>query len=106
MREAAWPLIRRDLGLDYVAIGLLITVPNVVGSLVQPILGLLGDTGRRRAVVLTGGVVFMLSLLWHAWVGAGRWRVGDDDLEPGDSIRGGAAFQAEGGGVLLLWTQP
>ena len=44
--------------------------------------------------------------LWHAWVGAGRWRVGDDDLEPGDSIRGGAAFQAEGGGELLLWTQP
>ncbi len=63
MREAAWPLIRRDLGLDYVAIGLLITVPNVVGSLVQPILGLLGDTGRRRAIVLTGGVVYVISLL-------------------------------------------
>jgi FSR family fosmidomycin resistance protein-like MFS transporter len=63
VREAAWPLIRRDLGLDYVAIGLLITVPNVVGSLVQPVLGLLGDTGRRRIVVLIGGVVFALSLL-------------------------------------------
>ena len=63
MREAAWPLIRRDLGLDYVAIGVLITVPDVVGSLVQPVLGLLGDTGRRRAVVLVGGVVFAVSLL-------------------------------------------
>ncbi len=63
MREAAWPLIRRDLQLDYVAIGLLITVPDVVGSLVQPVLGLLGDTGRRRAVVLVGGLAFAASLL-------------------------------------------
>jgi FSR family fosmidomycin resistance protein-like MFS transporter len=63
VREAAWPLIRRDLGLDYVAIGVLLTVPDVVGSLVQPILGLLGDTGRRRAVVLAGGVVFAASLV-------------------------------------------
>ena len=63
MREAAWPLIRRDLGLDYVAIGVLITVPDVVGSLVQPVLGLLGDTGKRRGVVLIGGVVFAVSLL-------------------------------------------
>ncbi len=63
MREAVWPLIRRDLGLDYIAIGVLITVPDVVGSLVQPVLGLLGDTGRRRAVVLGGGVAFAVSLL-------------------------------------------
>jgi FSR family fosmidomycin resistance protein-like MFS transporter len=63
VREAAWPLIRRDLGLDYVAIGLLITIPNLVGALVQPVLGLLGDTGRRRAVVLGGGVAFAGSLL-------------------------------------------
>lgn len=63
MREAAWPLIRRDLGLDYVAIGVLITVPDVVGSLVQPVLGLLGDTGRRRTVVLVGGGVFAASLV-------------------------------------------
>jgi FSR family fosmidomycin resistance protein-like MFS transporter len=63
VREAAWPLIRRDLGLDYVAIGLLITLPNVVGSLVQPALGLLGDTGRRRAVVLGGGIAFAGSLV-------------------------------------------
>jgi MFS transporter, FSR family, fosmidomycin resistance protein len=63
VREAAWPLIRRDLGLDYAAIGVLITVPDVVGSLVQPVLGLLGDTGRRRTIVLGGGVVFLASLV-------------------------------------------
>ena len=66
MREAAWPLIRRDLHLDYVAIGVLITVPDVVGSLVQPVLGLLGDTGRRRGVVLVGGLAFATSLLFVA----------------------------------------
>jgi FSR family fosmidomycin resistance protein-like MFS transporter len=63
VREAAWPLIRRDLGLDYVAIGLLITLPNLAGALIQPVLGLAGDTGRRRAVVLGGGVAFAGSLL-------------------------------------------
>ena len=63
MREAAWPLIRRDLHLDYVAIGALLTLPDLVGSLVQPVLGLLGDTGRRRAVVLVGGAAFAFSLV-------------------------------------------
>jgi FSR family fosmidomycin resistance protein-like MFS transporter len=45
-----------------VAIGVLITVPDVIGSLVQPLLGLVGDTGRRRPVVLAGGVAFAVSL--------------------------------------------
>ena len=62
MREAAWPLIRRDLGLDYVAIGLLISLPDVVGSLVETPLALLGDTGHRRRVILSGGVVFAVGV--------------------------------------------
>jgi MFS transporter, FSR family, fosmidomycin resistance protein len=62
VREAAWPLLRDDLGLTYAEIGLLITVPNLVGSLVQPAFGLLADAGWRRALVLGGGVAFAVAL--------------------------------------------
>ncbi|HZG54647.1 MAG TPA: MFS transporter, partial [Pyrinomonadaceae bacterium] len=62
-RQAAWPLIRRDLSLSYTDIGLLLAVPNLVGNIIEPPLALLGDTRRRRAIILTGGVCFALSLL-------------------------------------------
>ena len=72
MREAAWPLIRRDLGLDYAAIGLLISLPYLVATLVEPLLALLGDTGLRRRLILLGGVAFTLEVLATA-VAPGFW---------------------------------
>ena len=42
-REAAWPLIRSDLGLSYAQIGLLLGVPNLVAAFIEPVLGILGD---------------------------------------------------------------
>ncbi len=57
-REAAWPLIRTDLGLSYAQVGLLLGLPSVVSSLVEPFLGILGDIWRRRVLILGGGVVF------------------------------------------------
>jgi len=65
-REAAWPLIRTDLGLSYAQVGLLLSLPNLVSSLVEPVLGILGDVWRRRVLVLGGGVVFALALLLTA----------------------------------------
>ncbi|HEY9404819.1 MAG TPA: MFS transporter, partial [Pyrinomonadaceae bacterium] len=62
-RQAAWPLIRRDLSLSYADIGLLLAVPSFVANLIEPPLALLGDTRHRRAIILTGGVCFALSLL-------------------------------------------
>jgi FSR family fosmidomycin resistance protein-like MFS transporter len=66
IREAAWPLIRADLGLDYAQIGLLLGVPSVVSGLVEPALGILGDVWRRRLLILGGGAVFALALLMTA----------------------------------------
>lgn len=65
-REAAWPLIRADLGLSYVQIGLLLGVPNLVSNLIEPLLGILADVWRRRALILGGGAIFALSLLLMA----------------------------------------
>jgi FSR family fosmidomycin resistance protein-like MFS transporter len=57
-REAAWPLIRDELGLTYLQIGVLLSAPNVVSSLIEPIIGVLGDVWKRRVLILGGGVVF------------------------------------------------
>ena len=69
-REAAWPLIRADLGLTYFQIGLLITVSNLVGAVVEPALAILSDAGHRRRIVLAGGVVFVTSLGAFALAGS------------------------------------
>jgi FSR family fosmidomycin resistance protein-like MFS transporter len=58
LREAAWPLMRDELRLSYTQVGVVLSVPPLVGHLVEPLLGVLGDVWRRRALVLAGGVVF------------------------------------------------
>ena len=55
---AAWPLVRDDLGLTYAEIGLALAIPGFVGSALDPLIGVLGDTGRRRVVMVFGGVAF------------------------------------------------
>ncbi|MDY6875650.1 MAG: hypothetical protein SWK90_05555 [Chloroflexota bacterium] len=62
-REAAWPLIRTDLGLSYAQIGLLLGLPGLVSSLIEPFLGILGDVWKRNVLILGGGVTFALALL-------------------------------------------
>ncbi len=62
-RQVAWPLIRHDLQLSYTEIGLLLSLPHLFGSIVEPPLFLLGDTGHRRALILGGGVSFALAAL-------------------------------------------
>ena len=70
--EAAWPVIRSDLGLSYVQIGALLSLPGVVSSLIEPFIGIAGDIVRpdgsspRRYLILGGGVVFALALLLAA----------------------------------------
>jgi FSR family fosmidomycin resistance protein-like MFS transporter len=61
-REAAWPLLRDDLSLSYTQIGLLLSVPNLVSLVIEPVLGVASVTWRRRALVLGGGLGFALAL--------------------------------------------
>ena len=61
-REAAWPLIRSDLGLSYVQIGLALSLPGLISTIVEPVLGIWGESKWRRTVILSGGVTFCLSL--------------------------------------------
>ena len=61
-REAAWPLIRTDMGLTYAQIGVLLAVPAVVGHVLEQAVGVLGDVWDRRALILGGGVLFAVSV--------------------------------------------
>ena len=56
--SAAWPLVRNDLDLTYVQIGLLLSVPGIFSTFVEPVIGILGDVGYRRLLVMGGGVAF------------------------------------------------
>ena len=60
---AAWPLIRDDLRLSYAEVGVLLSVPSLVATFVEPVLGILADVWRRRPLVLAGGVAFTLAVL-------------------------------------------
>jgi hypothetical protein len=42
-------------------VGLLLTIPNTISSLIEPILGILGDLGQRRQLILGGGVAFAIA---------------------------------------------
>lgn len=69
---AAWPLIRNDLKLSYFEIGLLLSVPRIVGGLLEPVMAILSDVWKRRMFVLVGGVGFVISLLLTGLAG-GFW---------------------------------
>jgi MFS transporter, FSR family, fosmidomycin resistance protein len=70
-KSAAMPLIRHDLALNYVEVGLLAAVPLVIGSIIELPLGVASGTGRRRRMfVLGGGLVFLGSVLAAALAGS------------------------------------
>lgn len=69
---AAWPLLRSDLSLNYVQVGLLLGIPAVFANLLEPLFGFLSDAGYRRALILGGGLCFAAALLWVA-AASGFW---------------------------------
>jgi FSR family fosmidomycin resistance protein-like MFS transporter len=63
-KGAALPLIRHDLGLSYEQIGLLASVPLLLGGFLELPLGVLAGNGRRRRLaILGGGILFVLTMV-------------------------------------------
>ncbi len=60
--EAAWPLIRNDLHLNYIQIGLALSLPGFLANFIEPFLFTLADAWKRRVVILVGGIFFTISL--------------------------------------------
>lgn len=63
VEAGALPLIRNDLRLTYIQVGVLLTLPGVVGSILDPLIGLLGDVWRRKVLIIGGAVVTMIAML-------------------------------------------
>ena len=64
--DAAWPLIRTDLQLNYIQIGVALSLPGIIGNLIEPFLGILGDVWKRRVLILGGGIFFTLACILTA----------------------------------------
>jgi FSR family fosmidomycin resistance protein-like MFS transporter len=60
--NAALPAIRTDLGLSYVQIGLILGLPGMINTIIEPVLMLLGDTRYRKPIILGGGIAIVVSL--------------------------------------------
>lgn len=73
LREAAWPAIRTDLSLSYTQVGVLLAVPGIVSAVLEPPLALFGDTGRRKALIVTGGFLVAATLLLSAGAPGFLW---------------------------------
>ncbi|MBM4424179.1 MAG: MFS transporter [Chloroflexi bacterium] len=54
MVGAVLPHLKTDLALTYTQVGMLFTIPGLIAMMAEPIIGLLGDTRYRRALVLGG----------------------------------------------------
>ena len=64
--SAAWPQIRTDLSLSYVQIGLILSIPGLASVAIEPVIGILGDVGHRRRLVIVGGVFYAIALALFA----------------------------------------
>jgi len=60
--EVALPMMRDDLTLTYTQIGLLLSLPGIIGAFIEPFIGILGDVWKRRVLIISGGILFALSL--------------------------------------------
>jgi FSR family fosmidomycin resistance protein-like MFS transporter len=60
--ETVWPFLRDDFRLTYTQIGLLLSLPGVIAAFIEPFIGILGDVWKRRALIITGGILFTVSL--------------------------------------------
>lgn len=54
LQGAVLPLIKDELALSYTELGVLLTTPGVVALILEPLIGALGDTRYRRALVVGG----------------------------------------------------
>ncbi|NJD58520.1 MAG: MFS transporter [Anaerolineales bacterium] len=61
--NAALPALRNDLRLTYVQVGMLLGLPSMINTFIEPVLMLVGDTRYRKHIMLGGGLAITCSLL-------------------------------------------
>jgi FSR family fosmidomycin resistance protein-like MFS transporter len=61
--NAALPWLRIELSLSYEQVGLLLGLPGIIGTFIEPVIMLLGDTSLRKRLILAGGIAVVASLV-------------------------------------------
>ncbi len=74
LQGAVLPFLRDDLALTYTEVGLLFTIPGLLGIASEPVIGLLGDTRHRRALV-GGGIAATAVGLGLVGIGQTFWMI-------------------------------
>jgi FSR family fosmidomycin resistance protein-like MFS transporter len=59
---AVLPVLRDEFMLSYAQVGLLLGLPGIISTLIEPVLMLLGDTRLRKSLIVGGGLAVVLSL--------------------------------------------
>ena len=73
---AVLPNQRDDLLLQYGQVGLLLGLPHLINTFIEPFLMLLGDTPLRKRLVVGGGILLSFSLLMTATSHSFGWLLG------------------------------
>src|SRR4030067_1781676 len=65
---AVLPVLRVDLALSYAQVGLLLGLPHVISTLIEPAIMLLGDTDLRKRLIIAGGLGVVIAMFLIASV--------------------------------------
>lgn len=64
--SALMPVLQDDFQLNYIQIGILLSVPGYISIFIEPVLGILSNTWQRRRLILGGGIFFIAALVLTA----------------------------------------
>ena len=62
IQSAILPALRSDMALSYAQVGLLLGLPYAIGTFIEPLLMLLGDTRLRKRLMIAGGSTIVLAM--------------------------------------------
>jgi MFS transporter, FSR family, fosmidomycin resistance protein len=61
--SALMPVLQEDFQLNYIQIGILLSVPGYISIFIEPVLGILSNICQRRRLILGGGIFFAATLI-------------------------------------------
>jgi FSR family fosmidomycin resistance protein-like MFS transporter len=61
--SALMPVLQEDFQLNYIQIGILLSVPGYISIFIEPVLGILSNIWQRRRLILGGGIFFAATLI-------------------------------------------
>lgn len=61
--SALMPVLQQDFQLNYIQIGILLSLPGYISIFIEPVLGIASNICQRRRLILGGGIFFAATLI-------------------------------------------